>query len=128
MNLTAFSQSLILNKNGDTTVCFSINQSKFLAKEHYRAETYFKSDSICNLEIIQKDRQIKMYIKIEDKLQNIINNQAGITKLKDEEMKGLKLSLESAHKEAKKQKTYKVLSLIGGAAISGYLGYKYINK
>ena len=69
-----------------------------------------------------------MYIKIEDKLQTIINNQAGITKLKDEEMKGLKLSLESANKEAKKQKTYKVLSLIGGAAISGYLGYKYINK
>ena len=36
--------------------------------------------------------------------------------------------LKEFNKEAKKQKTYKVLSLIGGAAISGYLGYKYINK
>jgi len=128
MSLISYSQVPTLNSKGDTVLCFSINQAKYLAKEHYRADNYFKSDSICNLEIIQKDRQIKMYIKIEDKLQTIINNQAGITKLKDEEMKGLKLSLESAHKEAKKQKTYKVLSLIGGAVISGYLGFKYINK
>ena len=126
--MTAYSQVLTLNSKEDTTICFSINQAKYLAKEHYRAETYFKSDSICNLELIQKDRQVKMYIKIEDKLQNIINNQAGITKLKDEEMKGLRLSLENANKEIKKQKTYKVLSLIGGAVISGYLGFKYINK
>jgi len=117
-----------LNSKGDTTICFSINQAKYLAKEHYRAESYFKSDSICNLELIQKDRQVKMYIKIEDKLQSIINNQAGITKLKDEEMKGLKLSIENAHKEAKKQRLYKVIFLIGGSLTSGYLGFKYITK
>jgi len=128
MSLITYSQVPTLNSKGDTTICFSINQAKYLAKEHYRAESYFKSDSICNLELIQKDRQVKMYIKIEDKLQSIINNQAGITKLKDEEMKGLKLSIENAHKEAKKQRLYKVIFLIGGSLTSGYLGFKYITK
>ena len=69
-----------------------------------------------------------MYIKIEDKLQTIINNQAGITKLKEEEMKGLKLSIENAHKEAKKQRMYKVIFFIGGSVTSGYLGFKYMTK
>ena len=128
MSLISYSQVPTLNSKGDTVLCFSINQAKYLAKEHYRADNYFKSDSICNLEIIQKDRQIKMYIKIEDKLQTIINNQAGITKLKEEEMKGLKLSIENAHKEAKKQRMYKVIFFIGGSVTSGYLGFKYMTK
>lgn len=121
--MTAYSQSIVID-GSDTLICFTSDKSKFLAKEHYRANAYFLSDSLCNLEKLQKDRQIKMYIKIEDKLQGIINNQNSITKLKDEELKVVKLSLQLATKEIKKQKTYKLLSILGGAILSGYLMYK----
>lgn len=123
LSLTAYSQSIVID-GSDTLICFTSDKSKFLAKEHYRANAYFLSDSLCNLEKLQKDRQIKMYIKIEDKLQGIINNQNSITKLKDEELKVVKLSLQLATKEIKKQKTYKLLSILGGAILSGYLMYK----
>lgn len=122
MNLMAFSQKIVSN-NGDTTICFSINQAKFLAKEHYRAETYFTADSICKEQIILKDRQVKMYIKIEDKLQGVINNQSSIIKFKDEELNQCKIILNNSQKEIKKQKRLKIISIIVGGGLNCFFIY-----
>lgn len=122
VNLMAFSQKLLLN-NGDTLICFSVNQAKFLAKEHYRAETYFKADSICKEQIILKDRQVKMYIKIEDKLQGVINNQSNVIKFKDEELSQCKIILKNSQSEIKKQKRLKIISLIVGGGLNCFFIY-----
>ena len=122
VNLMAFSQKLLLN-NGDTLICFSVNQAKFLAKEHYRAETYFKADSICKEQIILKDRQVKMYIKIEDKLQGVINNQSNVIKFKDEELSQCKIILNNSQKEIKKQKRLKIISIIVGGGLNCFFIY-----
>jgi hypothetical protein len=118
----AFSQKLLLN-NGDTLICFSVNQAKFLAKEHYKAETYFKADSICKEQIILKDRQVKMYIKIEDKLQGVINNQSSIIKFKDEELNQCKIILNNSQREIKKQKRLKIISIIVGGGLNCFFIY-----
>lgn len=128
LNLTAFSQTLVLNKNGDTTICFSINQGKFLAKEHHRAEEFKTLDSLSRLEIKNKDLQINMYVKMQEKLESVVNNQKKIIALKDGEISSLTDSINNNVAEAKKQKRQKVLSIIGGTVLSGYLGYKYITK
>ena len=122
VNLMAFSQKIVLN-NGDTLICFSVNQAKFLAKEHYRADTYFTSDSICKEQIILKDRQVKMYIKIEDKLQGVINNQSSIIKFKDEELNQCKIILKNSQSEIKKQKRLKIISLIVGGGLNCFFIY-----
>lgn len=122
VNLMVYSQKLLLN-NGDTLICFSVNQAKFLAKEHYKAETYFKADSICKEQIILKDRQVKMYIKIEDKLQGVINNQSSIIKFKDEELSQCKIILNNSQKEIKKQKRLKIISIIVGGGLNCFFIY-----
>lgn len=122
VNLMAYSQKLLLN-NGDTLICFSVNQAKFLAKEHYRADAYFTSDSICREQIFLKDRQVKMYIKIEDKLQGIINNQSNVIKFKDEELNQCKIILNNSQREIKKQKRLKIISIIAGGTINCFLIY-----
>ena len=122
VNLMVYSQKLLLN-NGDTLICFSVNQAKFLAKEHYKAETYFKADSICKEQIILKDRQVKMYIKIEDKLQGVINNQSSVIKFKDEELNQCKIILKNSQSEIKKQKRLKIISLIVGGGLNCFFIY-----
>jgi len=128
MSSKIFSQVAELNKNGDTTICFSVTQAKFLAKEHYRADTYFKSDSICKAQSAEKDLIISMYKKIEDKLQTTISNQTTLIRIKQNEIHLLTESLNFRDKQLKKQKFYKYVSIISGAVLSGYLGFKYITK
>jgi len=119
---------LNLNSKGDTTICFSVIQAKFLAKEHHRADYYFDLNSNCEQQILQKNLEINMFKKMDEKSQTIMGNQGSIIKLKDEELKVAQISIKNANRATKKQKTYKVLSLLGGAVISGYLGFKYITK
>jgi hypothetical protein len=117
-----------LNKDGDTTICFSINQAKYLAKEHYRAESYFKSDSICTLESKKKDLTIKMYEKMEARLQAVVSNQKTILGNKEIELNEVNLMLIKTNKDLKKQKVYKLVAIVVGGSLSGYLGYKYITN
>jgi len=128
MSSKIFSQVAELNKNGDTAICFSVTQAKFLAKEHYRADAYFKSDSICKAQSAEKDLIINMYKKMETKLQTTISNQVTLLKLKQGELDLVQSNLDLANKDIKKQKFYKYVSIISGAILSGYLGLKYITK
>jgi len=128
VSLTAYSQVPTLNKDGDTTICFSVKQAKYLAKEHYRADSYFKADSICNLESKKKDLTIKMYEKMEAKLQAVVSNQKTILGNKDIELNEVNLMLTKTNKDLKKQKVYKLVAIVVGGSLSGYIGYKYITN
>ena len=128
MSSKIFSQVAELNKNGDTVICFSKAQAKFLAKEHYRADTYYQSDSICKKQIKEKDLVINMYKKIEDKQQQMLLNQTNIIKLKNDEVAELEGKIKTKDKEIKMQKFYKWVSIGVGGALSGYFGFKYVTK
>ena len=64
-----------------------------------------------------------MYIKIEDKLQGIINNQSNVIKFKDEELNQCKIILNNSQREIKKQKRLKIISIIAGGTINCFLIY-----
>ena len=115
LNLTAFSQSLLIN-NKDTLICFSSDKAKFLAKQYHKAETYYLSDSLCQQQVILKVNQVNLYKKNEDKLQTIIGNQVTIIKFKDEENKSLTIQMKGLNLEVKKQKRLKGISIIFGVS------------
>ena len=115
LNLTAYSQSLIIN-NKDTLICFTSDKAKFLAKQYHKAESYYLSDSLCQQQLILKVNQVNLYKKNEDKLQTIIGNQVTIIKFKDEENKSLTIQMKGLNLEVKKQKRLKGISIIFGVS------------
>ena len=123
LNSIVFSQGLMLSKNGDTTICFTLEKARFLAKEHYRADYFFKSDSLCKLTVAQKNLQIKTFEKIDQKSQTVINNQNSVIRLKDEELEQAEIALKNANRTIKKQKAYKYAAFTTTAVLVAYLTF-----
>jgi len=126
MNITVYSQKTILSNTKDTLICFTINQSKFLLKEHYKLEKCDTLFSICELKNSLKDSVIKGK-------NLIIQNHIGINKdlmqiitLKDEQFNNIKTENLSLSKQLKWQKIYKFCAIIGGGLVASYLSYKLI--
>jgi hypothetical protein len=123
-----YSQKTILNEKGDTTICFSVGQSKYLLKKVYEVDKWKSLDSICEKQIVVSD-SIKASLQRSIKTQStIIKNQDDIIVLKGYEIQKLTDSLADKNKAIRRQKTYKWVAIISGGALSGFLGYKYITK
>ena len=130
-----FSQTLALNEKKDTTITFSLNQGKYLLKEHYRANECDTLRSVCEKQKSLKDSTIKeLKANIVDYKATILNDQKikandnHVVYLKDNQIQGLKTELDTANKAIRWQKFYKWLAIGVGGAVSGYLGYKYVTK
>lgn len=128
MNLQAFSQKVVLNSKGDTTICFSVPQAKFMLKKYYQVEMLDSLFAICELQRQVADSIISNDQKIFDKNQLILNNQYQVIVLKDHEISNLANIITDQKKAIRRQKLYKWLSIIGGGTISSFLGYKYLTK
>jgi hypothetical protein len=128
ITLATFSQTIILNKGGDTLTCLSQPQVKFLLKEHYGKIMYKSLDSICEAQRSISDSLITSKNKDIQSQSMIIINQKEIISLRDHETIDLKLSLASEQKRVRIQKVYKWIAIGAGGALSGYLGFKYITK
>lgn len=128
MNLQAFSQQVVLNSKGDTTICFSVPQAKFMLKKYYQVEMLDSLFAICELQRQVADSIISNDQKIFDKNQLILNNQYQVVVLKEYEISKLENIVTDQKKTIRRQKLYKWLSIIGGGTISSFLGYKYLSK
>jgi hypothetical protein len=125
-NSTMYSQTAVLNEKGDTTICFTLPQSKFLLKTQYKLKECDTLNKICELQLSLSDSIIRS-----DKV--IQNNQSLMLRNKDEqiglykhEISSLRLQLSDSQRATRRQKVYKWLAIGGGATLSGFLGYKYI--
>lgn len=47
MNFQAYSQRKALNSKGDTVICFSQSQSKFLLKQNYKVKELTELNTVC---------------------------------------------------------------------------------
>jgi len=127
LNLTAFSQKTVLS-NGDTTICFSIPQAKFLLKQVYLVaekdtllnitETELK---ISNEKSTIYQQQIQAYKEVINKQIEITQNSIAISNQKDEEIKILK-------KQVAKQKVKTWFAILGGVVSTAFVSYLYISK
>jgi hypothetical protein len=135
MNSIMFSQTIVLNSSKDTTMCFSINQARFLLKNTLKVSEYtekidlykevisgYKSNNDRYLRIIEKDSLSKVDYK------------SVIKKGEEKNLicKQLNESLEASNKEKdksiKRQKFYKWTFIIIGGASTSYMTYLNLKK
>ena len=127
LTLQAFSQRAVLN-NGDTNICFTVTQSKFLLKEHYRAIEMQKLDSICELKSSFKDSIIRADAKIISDFSMIVKNKDEAIGLKQYEVDKLNTQLKVEQKRVRIQKVYKWDAIVIGTATTSFMTYQYLKK
>jgi len=127
LNLTAYSQKTVLI-DGDTTICFSIPQAKFLLKQVYlvaEKDTLLKITEtelkVSNEKSTIYQQQIKAYQEVINKQSEITQNSIAINTQKDEEIKILK-------KDIAKQKVKTWYCILGGVVSTAFVSYLYISK
>lgn len=128
VNLTAFSQVIVLSNNNDTTICFELAKSRFLLKSYYKAAETAKLYEICQEQKAFKDSILVQKKIIIDDYSRIMKNQKEMISLKDKEIVLLNIALLNEKRATRRQKLYKWIAIGAGGALSGYLGFKYITK
>ena len=122
MSLSAFSQKVVLN-NGDTTVCFTIKQSKFLLKQVYQLEECDTLRKICEIQRAIGDSINLGNRSIIADYKTMMQNDSSIIGLKQYQIDKLTESLKASQKEIRKQKVYKWVAVGTTGLVSAYLGY-----
>lgn len=114
----SYAQTVVVDSKNDTTICFTVNQSKFLLKEHYRAELNDSLLEICSEQssilnsIISNDKLvISALMEKEENLNLIRTNLTSVITDKDNEIALLQ-------KEVKRQKRHKYAAIGGGIALN----------
>lgn len=128
MSFPTFSQTTVLNSDGDTTICFTLPQAKFLLKLNYEVEMLDSLNSIC-----ETQREICDSIQVSDllaftKYDQLLENKESVIEVKDYEIGKLNQVISEQKKEIRKQKIFKWLGVGGGAVLSGFFAIKYITK
>jgi hypothetical protein len=122
-NSILFSQRLILNKSKDTTICFSLKESKYLLAQCYKVQKCDTVNTILEKEIEYKKQIIQEHDTIIKVSHKIIVNQNEIIRLKQNEVDALNVINLGLKDQLKKQKTYKRLAIITGVVLLGLVGF-----
>ncbi len=131
-----FSQATILDSasvkkvrtlkiGNDTIIGFTVPQSKYLLKEHYRAEKLDTLLNICEKQKVECDSLRKDNLREINNFQMVISNKDAMFSIKEQELKKTELSLSYANKEIRKQKVQKWLTM-GGLGTVAFFFIKYI--
>lgn len=123
----SFSQRAILSDQ-DTTICFSVNQARFLLKQINRME-YLDTLNKIQLEEINLLKQNAL------EYEKVIFEKNYQIELKEEEVKLKQLGLDhqieinkSQKREILKQKLHKNIAIICGSVATGFMTYLWISK
>ena len=122
MNLRGYSQKIVLDSNGDTTICFSVSQGKYLLKKVAELEKCDTLKTVCETQLKEHKKYIKDKEKIIRNIVNISDNQNTMLKLKEGQIDSIKLDLEKAKKDVRKQKVQKWIAIGGGIVVSLFSG------
>ena len=123
MNLRAYSQRVVLDEKRDTMICFTVNQSKFLLKKVYELEKCDTLKSICDSQLVLKDKIIKNKNSEIVAISMMNDNINSMLKLKEHEVDRLKSALQVANDEVRKQKRHKWFFIGTTAVVSLFTGY-----
>ena len=123
INSVAYSQTLILSEKGDTNVCFTIPQSKYLLKQVYKAKEYVTLDSICEAQLVLCDTVNKRNERIIYDYKMIDNNYNKMLGLKQHEIDRLTQALNEEKKKTRRQKLYKWIAIGTTGLVTGAFGY-----
>jgi hypothetical protein len=123
-----FSQTLILNEKGDTTICFTIGQGKYLLGEHYKLQECQALLNVCESQLILTDSVTKNQQLNIGGYKNVISNQSILLSSQATEIKTLEGNVEQEQKNVRTQKVYKWITAGCGVAVTILMGYLYLTK
>jgi hypothetical protein len=95
MNLNCYSQKIILDIKKDTTICFSVNQSKHILKKIYEVDKWKSLDSICEAQLNYCDTLLEINKDIIQRNEFIIDNNNQMLSLKDTQINNLNNDIDS---------------------------------
>ncbi len=123
-----YSQQTVLNNNGDTLICSSVNEYSFLIKSVFKVKELTLLDSINNSIIIYQDTLISNKDTLIENQNLIIKNKNSIIYLKDSQLEILNNELIEQKKSTQKQKVQKWISIGVGSLFTILSTYIYVTK
>ena len=127
MSLKGYSQKTLLN-NGDTNICFTVGQAKFLLKNYYNLEKFITLDSICETQLSYCDSMNNLNETIIESKSKIISAQKTILLFKNDEVDNLKLQFTNQTKELQRQRNLKRVWVIVSGVGAGFFMYYSITN
>lgn len=125
----AFCQRMLIDgSSSDTTICFTLPQSKFLLKQYYAREECNKLLSIYLHENDALTELVSLRDSIISRQDAMLNGFETIVQAKNGTIRELEINLGISRTEAERQKTLKVAYLLGGGLLSGTLGFILLNQ
>lgn len=122
-----YSQRITLN-NGDTTICFSIDQGRWLLKQVYTAEYLFTQDSINTNLLTAKDSLISSkYIEIQN-YKNLVVSKDSLNSVCNLKLDVLSQQNKILGIRVKKEKRAKIIALLTGVVSTTFFATLYVTK
>lgn len=122
-----FSQKLISNNN-DTLICFTSNECKSILKEFSRANYLDSLNRLQTSEISALNVTIQDLKKLAElKSSQLILSQK-LLEINQVEIETLNSTIQQQKKTIKREKSHKIVALIGGFVSTGVVLYFYIKK
>ena len=105
----AYSQNTVLINN-DTSICFNLNQSKFLLKSYYHYQYLDSLNQINESKLSLKDSLIKNYIEKDSLCIQKVAFYNEIDSIQSNQIQQLSLQLDKANKKINRQKVFLISS------------------
>lgn len=126
--VTTVCSGQVLVSGADTIACYNKQELRVIAKAVLKGKECDTLRTICEHQLSLKDSTIIEQSIIINDQRKIIANLNEIVWIKDNQIKNLVAENKDLHRQIKRQKVYKWVAIIGGGALSGYLGFKYLTK
>lgn len=128
MSLISFSQRALRNDAGDTSICFTIEQSRILLRQINRLNYLDSLNNIHQEEIntLQTNLKIANSIIKEKDVQIGIKND--VIETKDEKINDDKIQYQNLKNLLFQEKIKKWVAILTGTATTGFMTYLWISK
>lgn len=118
----------MLNDKGDTTICFSVSQGKFLLKQVVARKECDTLLSTCETQLVYCDSVTESNKRIQIVISEMMKKEREADSLYIFRIKSLEIDVEKEKKKVVKQKFYKTISIIAGGVTTGFMTYLWMTK
>lgn len=123
MTSKIYSQKAIIEKPGDTLICFSVPQSKFLLKEYYRLQMIDSLLYVCEEQKLVYDANLKTCNRLSFKYEKQFENCSQYQKIQEHEIIRLNKLVDEQEKTIIREKRNQKILLVCSGLLTGFFGY-----
>lgn len=128
INSAAYSQKMVLTNSGDTSIVYTVEQSRFLLQQYFKAKEANELADLLEANLALQDSVVEQQRQIIAAKNKYISNLGEISDTKDLELSNLQTSLNKTERKLRNTKRSKWilvgLGILGGAFVN-HLSWKY---